>query len=197
MPNWCDTDLVFKGPAKSLDALVEQINTTRYMKSYVDHRAQVNEWEVVSLLNAFLPRPADFKRVEDMTTWSPAQIDAATSAEVKEQMLKDNEACWRARAELVEQIGTDDWYSWSVRNWGTKWPDESEAPLRRPRSVTMRLMTAWSSPVCGLITISQMTGLSISGRWYEAGMGVRGKYVIKAGELVEDQGWDYHGYRGG
>ena len=187
MPNWCETDLVFKGPERAMNVFLETL-----MASPIE-----GEEELVSLLNTFLPRPEIFHEVEQMPRWRDAELAEASSDEVRLRMQAENAAAVDAEVSLLEQTGAKDWYDWSLKNWGTKWPDHSRPPELRPRSMTMSISTAWGTPLAGLIKISEMTGLTISGRWFEAGMGYQGRFVVKAGDLLIDEAYRYRGCRGG
>ena len=53
-----------------------------------------------------------------------------------------------------EDIG-DDWYAWSVANWGTKW-DVSDASIHQNNNdVVYRFSTAWAPPEAFIETLSE------------------------------------------
>lgn len=52
--------------------------------------------------------------------------------------------------------GVEDWYSWSVTNWGTKWPDREARTYEEKGWQVFSFDTAWSPPLAGIKAISAM-----------------------------------------
>jgi hypothetical protein len=66
--------------------------------------------------------------------------------------IKDNEIRQGLDFSIQESIrrfksyGTDNWYDWSIANWGTKW-DASEVDIEwKTTSMSAYFLTAWSPP---------------------------------------------------
>ena len=45
------------------------------------------------------------------------------------------------------QTGADHWYSWNIRNWGTKWDVRGVQASESPESLGFGFDTAWSPPI--------------------------------------------------
>lgn len=51
-------------------------------------------------------------------------------------------------AELVKKYGVEDWYYWSINNWGCKWEArEIEIMESDPKEIYLRFDTPWSPPI--------------------------------------------------
>jgi hypothetical protein len=48
--------------------------------------------------------------------------------------------------ELKAKYGADDWYDWSVNNWGTKWNSVDTEVEQRDGTLIYRFNTAWDCP---------------------------------------------------
>jgi hypothetical protein len=49
--------------------------------------------------------------------------------------------------ELKEQYGFDNWYDWSVANWGTKWNLSDVSVQKKDNEIHYHFDTAWSPPI--------------------------------------------------
>lgn len=89
--------------------------------------------------------------------------------------------------ELIEKYGSDNWYDWSLKNWGVKW--NSEGAIRISDSVVI-FDTAWSQPDELIKRLSEkFPEEEISITAYEGGMGFWFKDVYKNGDIID--GADY------
>jgi len=88
---------------------------------------------------------------------------------------------------LVEKYGADNWYDWSVANWGTKWDansgdgaiaDQSEG------SITLVFDTAWSPPITFYTKLEEM-GWQVKAYYFEPGMMFCGIYEDGDDEYFE------------
>ena len=48
--------------------------------------------------------------------------------------------------ELISKYGADNWYSWSIENWGTKWNAIDTEVEQRDGTLIYRFNTAWDAP---------------------------------------------------
>ena len=48
--------------------------------------------------------------------------------------------------ELISKYGADNWYSWSIENWGTKWNAIDTEVEQRDGTLIYRFNTAWDCP---------------------------------------------------
>ena len=92
------------------------------------------------------------------------------------------------------------WYDWRITNWGTKWDvqisDVLESDTTQDHAkVVYCFDTAWSPPTSGIQEISnQFPLLTFTLNYWEAGMGFKGKYKCKAGEVLLDETKHYYAY---
>ena len=47
---------------------------------------------------------------------------------------------------LISKYGADNWYSWSIENWGTKWNAIDTEVEQRDGTLIYRFDTAWDAP---------------------------------------------------
>lgn len=84
---------------------------------------------------------------------------------------------------MPEEIG-DDWYSWALQFWGTKWPDAMNMVYSEPKEMLLSGMTAWSPPIEGVQEISRKyPTLTFVMAWDEPGMQFLGAACFQAGKV--------------
>lgn len=71
----------------------------------------------------------------------------------------------------------ENWYSWNVENWGTKWDINLAAyEIVDENTVSLSFDSAWSPPTV-LYEFLQEQGWTVDAYYYEPGMGYCGHYV--------------------
>ena len=87
-----------------------------------------------------------------------------------------------------EQYGENNWYDWSVRNWGTKWNayDFPETPYKFGEPLCF--LTAWSAPHSILEKLTQMfPDIEITHEWADEDIGQNcGRRCYQGGEQTEE-----------
>ena len=78
----------------------------------------------------------------------------------------------------------DDWYSWNVNNWGTKWDTNAEIVEVTEDSISLSFDTAWAPPIAFYDRLREL-GFEVNATFLETGMMFVGEYVD--GEVSE---WD-------
>jgi len=70
----------------------------------------------------------------------------------------------------------EDWYSWNVENWGTKW-DASIIDSERldENTISIQMDTAWAPPIA-LYDYLEEKGWGVDAHYLEEGMGFVGRY---------------------
>jgi hypothetical protein len=99
-----------------------------------------------------------------------------------------------ARADaFTVKYGAPDWYSWQIKNWGTKWDVQADpGQIERARdTLTVSFDSAWSPPIEAYNRLVEM-GFNVQAYYNEPGMAFAGLYT-GSGEDVYD---DYVEYRG-
>lgn len=94
---------------------------------------------------------------------------------------------------LVKKYGTDNWYDWSLRNWGCKWDASMSDPVE-DGDYEFRFETPWGEPevfikkfaleACRKCPDSSFTW------WWEEEQGFGQELFIKAGEITVTKNWD-------
>jgi hypothetical protein len=93
------------------------------------------------------------------------------------------------------------WFDRRVIHWGTKWNVGEEVrtvPMSRG-AVKLCFDTAWAPPAPIVGRLSDLfQNNTFTLKYWEGGMGFRGKLVVKDGEVLENSSSDsYKGHRGG
>lgn len=78
----------------------------------------------------------------------------------------------------------EDWYSWNVNNWGTKWDTNAEIVEVTEDSISLSFDTAWAPPIAFYDRLREL-GFEVNATFLETGMMFVGEYVD--GEVSE---WD-------
>ena len=88
----------------------------------------------------------------------------------------------------LKYFGAKDWYDFQTSRWGTKWDVEPYDKVEfDPQGVTFGFDSAWSPPI-GIYEALVEQGFSVTGYYYEPGMGFVGKW-----EDGVDDCYDYSG----
>jgi hypothetical protein len=90
--------------------------------------------------------------------------------------LKETTAPSRSTNEqLIEKYGHDNWYGWSVANWGTKWDISSGHADLNGNHASGSFLTAWSPPIEAFEALTEL-GFDINVTYDEEGMSFVGAY---------------------
>lgn len=73
------------------------------------------------------------------------------------------------------KYGSNNWYDWSVDNWGCKWDCDIASYERYGDSITVRFDSAWSPPV-ELYQYLVQNGWGVDATYYEPGAGYCGVF---------------------
>jgi len=84
----------------------------------------------------------------------------------------------------------DDWYQWSVDNWGTKWDVEADGEIAESDWMhTVYYDTAWGPPLEFYRYMIEKHNVEVDAEFEESGMGFIGYFNNEEGEET----WDYYG----
>ena len=98
---------------------------------------------------------------------------------------------------LIEKYGTNDWYEWAVKNWGTKWDcyDVTSWDITEDGDITsagINYQTAWSPVTKAWETISKnYPSLEFFHEFADEGGGFVGNQLIQNGDIVEDNDYEW------
>lgn len=128
MPNWVTMTMTLTGPAKTLKRFRDE-NKGKVVgygsKDDRDTNESSNEPSDLSFQH-LLPMPKDL-----VGTTSPVP-DTVSQQE---------------RRRLKSLYGADNWYDWSVNNWGTKWDACDPSVSDNDTPLEYNFQTAWSLPI--------------------------------------------------
>ena len=88
----------------------------------------------------------------------------------------------------IDKYGSEDWYNWNIKNWGTKWDFEvtdsfsNHINKANNKQLNYYFDTAWGPPIEGITTISKKyPNLKFTLKYDEPGMCFKGTTIIQAG----------------
>jgi len=198
MPNWCECDLVVKGPADQIKAMIDQ--TWSQLKDS-EEGALCPDFEKI------LPYPQMFKDQDEKSKLEQDQWNAMTPAERSSKVY----------SEVVSKDGYNSGgYEWCRDNWGTKWPagdahsysiknnikDETADGLKEVVGKNAVVKVSFNTPWCPadpiFLKLSKMfPKLKFRLAWFECGMAKQGIFEWKGGEETYCEENEYRGNRGG
>jgi hypothetical protein len=88
---------------------------------------------------------------------------------------------------LIEKYGGGDWYSWSIRNWGTKWDiaDSFVSEISEDKlTAIVSFSTAWSPPIEFFETLVGLE-FAVDAIYTEESMSFAGRYKDGHDECLE------------
>lgn len=88
-----------------------------------------------------------------------------------------------------ELYGKDNWYDWSVANWGTKWNAYGFDPnTDYSKKKELRFLTAWSAPHPVIEKLAEMfPSVKFEHEWADEDIGMNcGRHVYYDGERIEE-----------
>ena len=187
MPNWVFNGLTIEGNPDSVKKLMEQMNKPFKM---VHDSWNLETHQQEKKLTTY-PNPVfAFHNIYNY-------LDAGiTDEEYLAQPPRD--------IPLAEQMQfkTNDWYSFNVREWGTKWdvavhsedkyPDTTVEDTANGENhvVHYNFQTAWSRPMPALIKLSAQYPDLLFTLSYEEETGWGGELEILRGEVISESEWD-------
>ena len=162
MPNWCENRLTVSVPdtdyISDLEAFIEKVR----LKKTKDNASSAFS------LQALLPIP---QALEETVSQVPNE----------EHDSKRNVA-------LRKRYGSDNWYDWNNRNWGTKWDVEAYAESRTaPTSIKYNFDSAWAPPIEAIKKIALLfPTLAFELEYCEPGMCFSGIFTANNDDYNDD-----------
>lgn len=94
---------------------------------------------------------------------------------------------------LKDTFGSDNWYSWNVENWGTKWDVTPIIWGENDDSFSFSFDSAWGPPEAFFRHLADKYGIEYDLKYYESGAGFAGKssYVNGKHYQTSAEGKDY------
>jgi hypothetical protein len=182
MPNWVFNGLTIEGNPEQINKLVEQMNEP-FKKVADNWNPETHDMEVKLYT---YPNPVfAFHNIYNHKN------DGVTDEEYLAQPPRD------LPIEEQMKFNTNDWYSWNVRNWGTKWdvavdpdnkyPDtyiEGPTPNGENLVVYYNFNTAWSPPLPAIQKLSDLFPTLLFTLSYEEETGWGGETEFLRGKQI-------------
>lgn len=167
MPNHCANDLRINGKREDIDGFF----------AHVSSRSKEEEGILIDA-DQIIPYPEKFKEMDRIA---------------KEHREKHG---WENAPKDGYNNGG---YEWCVENWGTKWGLYSFRNLKHGKNFsTVTFDTAWSPPTPVIQKASeQYPYLTFTLTFFESGCQYKGRFMVRAGEVLCDKTEKYNGNRGG
>lgn len=80
----------------------------------------------------------------------------------------------------------DEWYSWNIQNWGTKWEVRGDIEESSENSITIYFESAWSPPLVFYKKLFEEYGFELVAYYYEPGMCFCGKFETSDDRLLDE-----------
>lgn len=188
MPNWCFNGLTIEGNPEQVNKLVEQMN-----KPFVQiHDSWNMETGKMEKKQTTYPNPIfAFHNIYN-------HIDAGIT---EEQYLSQPDHSLPIQEQM--QFKTNDWYSFNVREWGTKWDVgvssddkysdtyvEGPTPNGENLVVYYNIHTAWSPPVPAVQKLSKQYPSLLFTLSYEEETGWGGEMEVLRGEVISNSEYE-------
>ncbi len=142
--------------------------------------------EFVVDFNKSFPMP---KELEGTT--SPAKIVSEEEyKKIKKEKKKDNPfgmpITQKMSNDYLKRFGANDWYSWRIKNWGTKWGGYNSYVIDENM---VQFDTAWSTPFNFFVHFSKIhPNIEIVVEYADENIGSNtGKYILKAEQLINEE----------
>lgn len=158
-------------------------NVISVEEKYADKLKEIAE---VGLCRYYKPRP---KELEGLS--SPARV---VSEEEYQKALASNDGVMglpmttQMQSDLIKKYGFDNWYDWSLHNWGTKWGAYDGCLILNGECDSGRysFSTAWSPPGASIIEMLTKDIPDFNYNWEEE-QGYGHDMVFEDGRKVEDK----------
>ena len=188
MPNWVFSGLTIEGSPSEVNDLVAQLNKPFKMvhDSWNTETGQM-EKKLTTYPNPVFAFYNIYNYIEDGVTEYEYSGQPDHKLPIEEAM----------------QFKGNDWYSWNVRNWGTKWeiavssdnehPDtymEGPTPNGENLVVYYNFNTAWSPPHPAIAKLSSQYPTLLFTLSYEEETGWGGECEFLRGEMISDSGYE-------
>jgi hypothetical protein len=185
MPNWVYNSLSIEGEPALIAEVKQQLNKP-FAQKHDSWNMQTREMEVKDF--TYNNPIFAFHNIYNHT-----QDGVSDEDYIKQPEHKSGQS-------FEDMFSGNDWYSWNVRNWGTKWDvavhdnkeySDTELMDETEGSIAYRFNTAWSPPNSAISKLSTQYPSLVFTLSYEEETGWGGEIVFEDGEGNETEiyGW--------
>lgn len=184
MPNWVSNLLHISGEQESVEVVVAQLSqpyTTNFPET--NYNQQTEEWEQV---------PSTQTHEAVLSFWNIAQPSDLEAYYGGKEKKPPKDATFAETLAVIQDnfANSNDWYSWNVRNWGTKWEAEQPTIQEGANGVVYQFDTAWSPPLEAMLTLSQQHPSLTLTLIYQEEFGWGGEVKLHRGEITFQKEWE-------
>ena len=187
MPNWVFNSLTIQGPKEQVDGIKEKLNSP-FTKQHDQWNMKTQQMEIseTTYSNPVFAFHNIYNHTQAGVTDEQYIQQPPRDVPIEEQM----------------QFKTNDWYSFNVREWGTKWDvgvsDNDEYPdteLLEHMSngedqwLVYKFNTAWSPPVPAMEKLSALVPNCVITLSFEEETGWGGEYEFVNGNLTAESNY--------
>jgi len=187
MPNWVFNGLTIEGNPDSVKKLMEQMNKPfKMVHDSWNLETHQQEKKLTTYPNPVFAFHNIYNHIEAGITDEEYLAQPPRDIPLQEQM----------------QFKTNDWYSFNVREWGTKWDVAVHSEDKYPDTtvedtvngenhvVHYNFNTAWSRPMPALIKLSNQYPDLLFTLSYEEETGWGGELELLRGEIISESDYD-------
>ena len=192
MPNWCQNTLKVMGDASEMK---------RFKEIGIKPDTETNE--PVWVMSRYFPTPEPLLRTISPSSsalgkqftneWEILNAQRQLAEGKTDVVVPEGIPCANnspeACAKLKSEYGTDEWYTWNVNNWGTKWDcDTRDTGIDTNEDTVLQVSfdSAWSPPTSWLQKVQQdFPTLKFKLTYSESGCGFAG--MLYTGDFEEGE----------
>lgn len=181
MPNWNYATIYLTGDKKVLDEIYKtgfDFNKLRPMPKEFSDDVKSNKNLGGLMWKADMEKPKE----EDYLKRAKTNKEKEDLKKLYDETVEN----WKTVMRWIKEYGTNGWYEWSNRNWGTKWnPFPEHVTLERESDIKIKvdLQTAWCLPMQLLTHITKKYPIQILGTTQEETEHNAEPFVIEKGEI--------------
>ena len=197
MPNWIKNKISFEGPEDQIKSMLDSIKSVSVNGdvNFIDFDKIIPMPESLKIESGASTDTGmalikylngDYSELKKMLSY---QWVTNTGIKTVEELFEDfkkrenfDKTIEQGKKALynIENYGHNDWYSWSIENWGTKW-NSSETSYE---GGCLEFETAWSTPEPLIVKLSEMyPDIEFSVEYADEDIGSNcGRYTLKGGE---------------
>ena len=194
MPNHITNILTFKGEQSEIEKCLKTISSEENeiidFNKIVPRPKSLDITSGSSVDNAVAIIRNDDKHFRSMLDYPWVKNEGLVTIEQVKEHIKGNLSEkdfeeGRMAIENLEAYGCKDWYSWSIKYWGTKW---NAYDCSNGEWGTISFDTAWATPFPVMQKLARMfPELSLEVKFADEDLGNNcGKYTFENGELVDE-----------
>ena len=139
MPNWCENKVTVTGSDEQLTAFKEYVSG----KDHYDINSHLSFHQII-------PMPNEIRNTRSPVKIYDTQEETDVANKEMDELFGDSKIGAMSKAthaKLLLEHGTDNWYDWANKSWGTKWQPSNIEFTDYGDYLEYAFDTAWGPPV--------------------------------------------------